>query len=1254
VAADLAPDPAAAAVEWRLAVPAAAAWAVTWWGVGAGSGSVAAVGWAALVLGLAGAALAGFRAAAARFPAGFPLRAGVRSRAAVRPAGRDGPPDEDGPLRRHLARALAGAVVVGALVVAAACLALAPRLAHRHDGEVARLAAVGAAVAVELVVTGDPRPAGDRGGVVVPAVTDSVSRRGERSTVAVPVLVVAGPEWADVRWDARYATTGVLSLPRERGDGRAAVLRPRSGPRSLGPPGVPWRAAEHVRSRAREATAPLPAPAPGLLPGLALGDTAGMSEDLTDRMRDAGLAHLSAVSGANVTVVCGGLVALLAWAGAHRRWQVLVGAAALAALVVTARPEPSVLRAAVMGGVGLLGLLAGRPGRAPPALCAAVLLLLAVDPWLSRSFGFALSVSATLGIVVLGRPLAVRLRRALPCPVADPLAVTAAAQAAVTPVLVLLEPVLTPYAVLANLAVGPVVAPTMVLATASAAVSALWVPAGTVLAWPAAAGAGWIAFVAGAAAGAPAARVPWPASPGGALLALAGVVAATAVVAGLTASGPGRRGPTGDVVRGATGRGAGPAARQGPRRLPPRSGTLRTLVAAVGPVVVVVLVAVPVRSSARSWVPEDWAVVVCDVGQGEALLVRAGPEAAVVVDTGPGPAEVTRCLSDAGVRDVPLVVLTHFHADHVGGLAGVLAGRRVGRVWHGPDMAPGAPAALAVARAAGVETARVAPGERADVGRLALTVLWPERVPDPAGAAAGDGTAVNDAGLVVRLDGPALSLLALGDVETAAQVRLAGLAPELLAADVTTIAHHGSRTQVPGLYRRVAPAVAVASAGRDNDYGHPAPETLADVAATGARVAVTAGTGGVAVSAGPPTPAAAGRSTFSAADPVTVRTLRVTTRWRGGRAARRARPSPQAGPRVPEGWQSARVPPARRSSSRRGSSASAGVSPFLAAPAPVVVLSGKDDALADIALRRIRDALAEQDPALEPHRVDSASAGPGDLLEAVTPSLFGGARFVVAAGLEAAAGALAADLLAVAESWQRYADPDLTLVARHAGGVGGKAVLSALTALPGAVTVDCSPPTTERARTDTVHSYARSLGVAVDEDAVAALVTALGQDRAELLAVTRQLCDMGEGRRVTAADVRVLVAGRREARGFDVADALVAGDAADGLALLRHSQLQRVEPVLVIGAIGAKLRTMARVAAAGRGPAAAVAGDLGLPPWQVERAQRDLRKWTPDGLARALVALADADAAVKGEAGAFPAGYALERAALAVMAARRG
>lgn len=347
------------------------------------------------------------------------------------------------------------------------------------------------------------------------------------------------------------------------------------------------------------------------------------------------------------------------------------------------------------------------------------------------------------------------------------------------------------------------------------------------------------------------------------------------------------------------------------------------------------------------------------------------------------------------------------------------------------------------------------------------------------------------------------------------------------------------------------------------------------------------------------------------------------------------------------------MPPARRSSPSRKGASPAGVSPFSVEPAPVLVLTGTDEALASAALARVRAALQQREPALEVHRVEAATSRPGDLLEAVAPSLFGGARLVIASGLEAAAGPLAADLVAVAAAWDRYADPGLTLAGRHAGGVGGKAVLAALSGLPGAVTVDCSPPANDRARAELVTALARSAGKAVDDDAVTALVQALGSDTAEMLAVTRQLAETVEDRVIAMSHAHDLLAGRREARGFDIADALVSGDPGEGLALLRHSQMQRTEPVLVIGAIGAKLRTMARVAAAGRGAPASLARDLGLPPWQIERAQRDLRRWTPEGLAAALVALADADAAVKGEEGAFPAAYALERAALTVAASRR-
>jgi len=344
------------------------------------------------------------------------------------------------------------------------------------------------------------------------------------------------------------------------------------------------------------------------------------------------------------------------------------------------------------------------------------------------------------------------------------------------------------------------------------------------------------------------------------------------------------------------------------------------------------------------------------------------------------------------------------------------------------------------------------------------------------------------------------------------------------------------------------------------------------------------------------------------------------------------------------------VPPARKSAARP---VTGGVSPFDVVPAPVVVLAGTDTALADIATRRIEQAVRARNADVERHQLDTARGTPGDVFEALAPSLFGGARLVVVTGLEAAAGAVAADLQSVAAAWAAgEAHDDVTLVVRHAGGAGGKSVLAALRSVPGALDVNCTPPSNDRARAELTYACARSLGTAIDGDAVTALVQATGSDIAELLALTRQLVDMVDGRTISLADAEVLVGGRRDATGFAVADALIGGDQNDGLALLRHAQLQRVEPVLIIGALGSKLRTMARVAAAGRGSAASLARDLGISPWQIERAQRDLRQWTPTGLARALTALADADAAVKGEQRALPAGYALERAALELIDAR--
>ncbi|WP_336923634.1 DNA polymerase III subunit delta [Aquipuribacter sp. SD81] len=342
----------------------------------------------------------------------------------------------------------------------------------------------------------------------------------------------------------------------------------------------------------------------------------------------------------------------------------------------------------------------------------------------------------------------------------------------------------------------------------------------------------------------------------------------------------------------------------------------------------------------------------------------------------------------------------------------------------------------------------------------------------------------------------------------------------------------------------------------------------------------------------------------------------------------------------------------RPARSRGRAAAPSGPGPFDVEPAPVVLLVGSETALADAAWRRLLATAREADPDVERHELGPSGHSPGDVSAAVAPSLFGGRRLVVLSGLEAAAGPYSDEVTAVAAELAAVPDPDLVVVGRHVGGNGGKQVLAALEKVPGAVRVSCAPVTAERDRADLVVRRLRAAGRRAEPDAVDLLVESVGGDLAELLAVTGQLADTVPEGAVAVDDVRALVGGRREARGFDIADACVAGEAGRALSLLRHALAQRVEPVLVVGALASKLRAMARVAGAGRGPAAALARELSMAPWQVDRARRDLQGWHPDGLRRAVVAVADADAAVKGEVPGVAAAYALERAVVAVTDAR--
>lgn len=700
------------------------------------------------------------------------------------------------------------------------------RVVALRMGPLGRLAADRAVVHASLLVTSDPQrhPGRSRGQdrapdlLVVPARLARVTVRGRVLRLRSPVLVLAsdarddatarrsGPRAAPGSWSGllpgqRVSVTGRLG-PARSGQPVAAVLSVRAPPRPVGRPPAVQRAAGELRSGLRAAVEDLPEASRGLVPGLVLGDTSQMPPGLVDDFRTAGLTHLTAVSGANLMIVCGFVLYVGRWLGLRGRWLPAAGALAMAGFVVLARPQPSVLRAAAMGGVGLVALATGRRRGGLAALAAATLGLLLVDPWLARSYGFALSVLATGGLLVLAPGWAEGLqRRGVPLPVAHALAVPAAAQVACAPVVALLSGQVSLVAVPANLLVAPAVAPATILGVLAALAAPVSAPVSRLLGHGAGLPAGWIVIVAERAAAVPVAAASWPATS-------LGAVGLAVLMLGL-------------VV------GARRAARH--RRALALSG-------------VALVCASAVVAARPGWPPPGWLMVACDVGQGDALVVSAGAAGVLVVDAGPDPRLVDRCLRGLGIRRVPLVLLTHLHADHVEGLPGVLHGRSVAAVELGPYDEPATELRRVQGwlRGAGVPVVRAVVGERGRLGGLTWQVLWPARVIE------GEGSTPNNASIVLLLEREGVRMLLTGDVEPAAQRALmARWRPG--PVDVLKVAHHGSAYQAPELLDAVRPRVAVVSVGVDNDYGHPSPVTLHRLTVLGAVVARTDQDGAVAV-----------------------------------------------------------------------------------------------------------------------------------------------------------------------------------------------------------------------------------------------------------------------------------------------------------------------------------------------------------------------------------------------------------------------
>lgn len=321
--------------------------------------------------------------------------------------------------------------------------------------------------------------------------------------------------------------------------------------------------------------------------------------------------------------------------------------------------------------------------------------------------------------------------------------------------------------------------------------------------------------------------------------------------------------------------------------------------------------------------------------------------------------------------------------------------------------------------------------------------------------------------------------------------------------------------------------------------------------------------------------------------------------------------------------------------------------PATTTPASLHLVLGDEELLIERAVRAALGAAREADPATELTRVKVSEITVGELSELISPSLFSSGRAIVLDSAQDISQELADAVL----DYVKQPEDGVVMIVVHSGGGRGKAgkALPAALRKAGAVVTECAKITKPAEREAFVRDEVRQAGGRIDPGGVAALIDAVGSDLRELASAAAQLV-ADSGGKVDEQAVRRYHRGRADVTGFAVAERAVAGDRSTALESMRWAMQVGVPHVLVADALADAVRTIARVSGAGRGNPNQLAGELGMPPWKVRKAQGQARGWTTAGLADAMAIVARVNAEVKGAA-ADP-GYALERAVLDLATAR--
>jgi competence protein ComEC len=530
-----------------------------------------------------------------------------------------------------------------------------------------------------------------------------------------------------------------------------------------------------IRSKFRNQATVYESNSGALIPGMILGDTSLQSEEFTQQMRRSGLAHLTAVSGANFAIVSALVFFLLRLFVPKLGVRIVATGLILFLFLLLVRPSPAVLRAGLMALVVLLAIATGNRANAAAALSSAVIVLLLFDPFQGQDPGFILSVLATSGLIFLSPGIKEYLLRFFPPWLAEIIAVSTAATLLCTPYLIVFTAQAPLFAIPLNILSYLLVAPVTILGFLSVLTLPIPLISQGLLAI-AEFLARWIAYIASLSDVTPTLSLSYQLL----LITLALIIIILFV----------------------------------------------TSLRKIGIAALVVIIFLGVFSKA-SFPGSTWRLVQCDVGQGDALVIKISSDSALLFDAGPDPALLDRCLKSIGVKHLPLIVLSHNHADHYYGVTGALRKREIGQIWSNGN--------ISREELSNYSISKVGAGDIARIDDVSLEVLWPPATSSQFSNLSGDGSQENNRSLVILAQVGQVKILITGDIEPEAQEEIAKRY-DLSGISILKVPHHGSRFQSEFFLNQISPDISLISVGESNSYGHPDLDLVEMLRLMGSRV----------------------------------------------------------------------------------------------------------------------------------------------------------------------------------------------------------------------------------------------------------------------------------------------------------------------------------------------------------------------------------------------------------------------------------